>query len=211
MLCVHTEIADRSHPPETQMHRSTRPYFCVPAVIHTPTHECLLVPEKRDMSSCVYAHSHTATAHPHPHSCSQAPSYGPWSHTSGGWAQSSLWHAQGSGWGNKLVVPREAAGGGGTASRKGMKGELEAQPLLVSSRFSSPKWGGRGREEWRGRGRGRGQEPRLAQMLVTNIVCSLSSFTLPFPFFPLAVPSPALTPGSLPQPPTSHPSLRAGA
>lgn len=67
---------------------------------------------------------------------------------------------------------------------------------------------GVGREEWRGRGRGRGQEPRLAQMLVTNIVCSLS-FTLPFPFFPLSqcphLPSP---PRLLPQPPTSHFFLR---
>ena len=86
-----------------------------------------------------------------------------------------------------------------------MKCELEAQLLLVSSRFSSPKWGGWGREEWRGRGWGRGQEPRLAQMLVTNI--------RPFSFLPhLALPllpsRSALTPGSLPQPPTSHPSLR---
>ena len=52
--------------------------------------------------------------------------------------------------------------GGGTASRKGMKCELEAQLLLVSSRFSSPKWGGlgEGRVEGAGLGAGPGAQAR---------------------------------------------------
>ena len=48
----------------------------------------------------------------------------------------------GEGMGQQVGGAGEAAGEGGTAIRKGMKGELEAHTLLVYSRFSSSKWGG---------------------------------------------------------------------
>lgn len=105
--------------------------------------------------------------------------------------------------GNKLVLERQLAEEAQTESRKGMKGKLEPQPLLSLEGCLLQGGGEGGMEEpdSRGRGWGRGQEPRLAQMLVTNIrPFSLLPY-LSLPSSPLAVsPPPAPSPSRPPAP-----------